>query len=215
MHTDEVKKAAADAVKSGKNLREQIQQIVERATESAGKTGEEARSRLGEIMAATIDGATGALDRAAPDDASSALRQVIDGLGEGLQRTAQATRLAVEEAGSNGKAFAQEDLKRVATDFKTIGELFVETVERGAKGVLGQATDQANGVREHAERTLTGIMPSLEDAARAALANPAGLIGDSASAAGNLARETAGSLLSSVGKMLGNAGDRVRPDDKR
>ncbi|MGP1273157.1 MAG: DUF6781 family protein [Phycisphaerales bacterium] len=213
MNSDEVRNAARQAVESGDDIRERIRVVVEDAARAMGDRSEAATSRLNEIASAAIAGAASALDRAAPDDASSALRQVIDGLGDGFQRTAQATKLAVEEAGSSGKAFAAEDLKGVATDLTTLGEMFIETIERGAKGVLGEASGQATALRQHAERTLGGIRPSLEDAARAALANPAGLLGDTAGAAGNLARDAAGSLLSSVGKILGDAGNRVKKTD--
>lgn len=211
MNTDDVRQKIGEIAGQGEDVTRRVREVIETSAQSLGDATGQAQTRLTSMVSAAIDGASSAVANAAPDDAESTLRQVIDGIGEGLGRTAQATRLAVEESASGGKAFATEDLRSVAEDFKTIGQLFVETVERGAKGVFDQAAGQSSSLREHAQRTIDGVRPSLEDASRAALKDPVGLAGDSAEAAVNLARDTAGSLFSTIGRVLNDAGDKISP----
>lgn len=211
MNTDDVRQKINAIAADGENVTQRVREVVESAAQSLGDAGKEGQHRLTSLMSAAIDGASSAVKGAAPDHAESTLRQVIDGLGEGLQRTANATRLAVEESASSGKAYAVQDLKGLADDFKTLGQLFVETVEKHSKTAMGQATEQVSSLRSHAERTLQGLRPSLDDAASAAMKDPIGLAGETAQSAAKIAREATGSLFGAVGKMLGDAGDKLNP----
>lgn len=211
MTTDDVRQQVSNIAAEGKNVAERVREVVETAAESMGEAGKDGTQRLSSLVSAAIDGASDAVSDAAPERAESTLRQVVDGLGEGLQRTANATRLAVEESARNGQAFANEDLKSIADDFRTLGEMFVETVETHSQRVMDQASEQVDSLRSHAQHTMEGVRPSLESAADAALKDPIGLAGESAEAALNVARQTAGSLFGAVGKVLGEAGARISP----
>ncbi len=203
------------AVASGENIRDRVRDAVASAAARTDRAADRATARLTDLSRRTMDAALAAIDRSAPADPESALRQVVDGLGDGLERTAHATRLAVEEASGDGKAFASDDLKRTAEDLRTIARMFVETVDR-AIGEAGEETRrQVAGAREHAKRTITTIRPSLESAAEAAARDPIGLMGDSATAATRLTREAAGALFGAVGDLLKTAGDRLKPRDER
>ncbi|MFG0283888.1 MAG: DUF6781 family protein [Phycisphaerales bacterium JB039] len=200
-----------EAVKSGEDIRDRVRDAVERAAARADR----ATGRLTELSRKTMDAALGAIDCSAPDDPESALRQVIDGLGDGLERTAQATRLAVEEAASESRAYASEDLKQTSDDLRTISKMFVETVDRAIGAAGEQTRQQVRGARDHASRTIDSIRPSLESAAEAAARDPIGLVGDSATAAAKLARETTGALFGAVGNLLKDAGDRLKPPSEQ
>jgi hypothetical protein len=211
MQTDDVRREIGEITASGRDIAGRVQALIERAFQSAEQAGRDAPGRMGALVSAVIDGAAQTVDRAAPEQAESALRQVIDGLGQGLQRTANATKLAVEEAASGGKAYAAHDLKAVASDLQALGSLLTETVERAGRGVFAQAGERATSLRQHAARTVEGLRPSIEEAAAAALRNPVGLAGDSATAAVNVAKQAAGSIFSGIGRLLGSAGDRLNP----
>lgn len=214
MNTDDVRQKINAIAAEGENVTQQVRDVVESAAQSLGEAGKEGQHRLTSLVSAAIDGASSAVADATPDHAESTLRQVIDGLGEGLQRTATATKLAVEESAGAGKAYASEDLSGIADDFKALGQLFVETVEKHSTAAMGQASEQLSNLRSHAERTVEGLRPALDDAAAAAADNPVKLAGETAQAAANLAREATGSLFGAVGKILGDAGDRISPPKK-
>ena len=211
MNTDDVRQRVNSIAVEGEHVAERVREVVENAAESMGETGKKGQQRLSSLVSAAMDGASSAVSDAAPEHAESVLRQVVDGLGEGLQRTANATRLAVEESASSGKAYATQDLKSIADDFRTLGQLFTETVEKHSKRAMGQASEQIDNLNGHAQRTMESVRPSLDSAIDAAMQNPIGLAGESAGAAMNMARQTAGSLFGAVGKVLGEAGDRISP----
>ena len=192
-------------VEQGERTQEQIRDVVE---EAAAETAESSRS-LRDLARETIEAAVQAIDRSMPEDPDSVLRSVIDGVGEGLERTAQATKLAVEEASTEGRHYAEHDLKAVASDMKDLASMFADTVERGVKGAGEQTVIRLQSAREHAERTASAIRPVLESAADTALRDPIKLAGESASAAAQLSREATGALFSTVGNLLKGAGDRI------
>lgn len=200
-----------EAVKSGDNIRDSVRDAVE----SAAARTDRATARLTDLTRRTLDAALQAIDRSAPDDPESVLRQVVDGLGDGLERTAQATRLAVEEAAGEGRAFAADDLRSTSEDLRTVARMFVETVDHAISDASERTRNQVSGVRQHASRTVDAIRPSLESAAEAAASNPLSLISESATAATKLTREAAGSLFGVVGDMLKGAGDRLKEPGER
>jgi hypothetical protein len=192
-------------VAEGERTQEQIRDAVE---EAAGRAAETSKS-MRDVARETIEAAVSAINRSMPEDPDSVLRSVIDGVGEGLERTAQATKLAVEEASAEGRHYAENDLKSVAEDLKELGAMFADTVERGVKGAGEQTIVHLKSAREHAERTASAIRPVLENAAEAALRDPIKLAGESAAAAAHLSREATGALFNTVGNLLKGAGDRI------
>lgn len=207
------------------NLKSEVQRIVESgedveqrirsAVEAAARETDPDSSRLVEISRSTMEAATEAVAESAPDDPESTLRQVIDGLGEGLQRTATATKLAIEQAASEGKTFADEDLRRAGEDMRSLGEMFVQTIESTARSGVGQAQVSLEALRQHANTTLDSIRPSLRSAAEAAASDPIQLAKETASSAVNLSRQAAGALFSSVGLLMQSAGNAVKPGKRR
>jgi len=206
MNTEDIRDRVESIAKEGGNVAERVREVVEEAAKTAGDMGDKGRQKLTSVVMSSLDGATNAVKDAAPEDAESTLRQVIDGLGDGIQRAANATKLAVEESTSGGRAYAESDLKSVAEDFKTIGQLFVETVEKHAKSGMGQAESQIGDLRSHAQTAIDTARPDIEAAIQAVTSDPVGLAGESAQAAANLAQETAGALFGAVGKILGGSG---------
>lgn len=211
MDTDDIRQRVSDIAAEGEHVAERVREVVETAARSMGEAGKSGRDRLSSLVSAAMDGASGAVSDATPEQAESTLRQVVAGLGEGLQRTANATRLAVEESASSGKAYAKEDLRSIADDFRTLGQMFTETVEKHSRRAMGQSSDQIDRLTGHARHTMESVRPSLESAIDAAMKDPIGLADESADAAIGMARQTAGSLFGAVGRALGEAGDRISP----
>lgn len=195
-----------EAVKSGDDIRASVRDAVQ----SAAARTDRATARLTDLTRRTLDAALQAIDRSAPDDPESVLRQVVDGLGDGLERAAQATRLAVEEAAGEGRAYAADDLRSTSEDLRTVARMFVETVDHAISDASERTRKQVSGVRQHASRTIDAIRPSLESAAEAAASHPLSMLSESATAATNLTREAAGALFGAVGDLLKGAGDRLK-----
>jgi ElaB/YqjD/DUF883 family membrane-anchored ribosome-binding protein len=196
-------------VEEGRDIRGRVRELVESTTRRAGESADD----LVALTRSALEGAGKALDRATPADPESPLHQVVDGLGDGLQRTAQAMSLAIEEAASEGRAYSQEDLGRMRDDLAALTRQFSDSVEQGAKSGSSLAREQLTALREHADRTLDAIKPSLERAIKAAEREPVKLAKESASAAASVTREAAGSLFRAVGDLFKSAGDKLSPRD--
>ncbi len=196
-----------DIVEDGEKISERVRDAVQDAAHRVKPTP----NRLADLTEDALDAAIQAVDRSTPDDPDSTLRQVVDGLAAGIERTAHATRLALEEAASEGRTYADEEVRHVASDLKTIAEMFVDTVRNGLSNARTLTEQRARSVIDHTERTFSSVRPSLEQAARTAAHDPIGLASESAVAAAKVTREAAGGLFSAVGKLLQSTGDRLRP----
>lgn len=196
-------------VSEDENVRSRIAGLVERMTHEIA----DAPGKVVDFSRETMETAVSAVERAAPKDPESTLRQVVDGLGDGLRRSANATKLAVEEAASEGKTYASEDLKKVGENLRTISDLFAETVRDALKVASGKGRESFDNVAQHAERTMESIRPALKDAASTATRDPVKLAGETAETAANLTREAAGSLFNAIGGALKRAGETLSPPD--
>lgn len=194
-------------VEEGRDIRERVRELVERAAQRAG----DGADGLVDLTRSTLEGASRAVEQATPDDPTSPLRQVVDGLADGAQRTAQAMQLAVEEAAGEGRSYSDDDLKRLGEDLAALSRMFADTVEEGARTGSSLAREQLASLREHAERTWRGVAPGLEQALGAVERAPGRLAKESAGTAAELGREAAGTLFKAVGELFRSAGERLAP----
>lgn len=202
-------------VASGERVRERVHAAV---TDAASRAAEGANTLQSDAVAlgrSALEGAARALERAIPTEQDSSLRKVIEGVGDALVRTAQATSLAVREASASGRAFAQDDLKRVAADLRSMRGLFVESVSGALKRLYAHGGERFDALRSHAERTAASIEPSVKSALDAVAGDPLGTAGEAARAATGLAREGAGALFRTMGTLLQRVGDRITPGERR
>ena len=205
-------------------LRRKVEAIVEKGVAVREKVHgaflEAARGALGgwrelqTLSTEALQGAVAAMEKATPKDPDNVLRQVIQGLGDGLATTAMATALAVKEAAGRGNPFAGEDLKQASKDLKESGKHFVACVSQVVGDAKGRVAGMLGDAREHAQRTFESIRPSLEGAVKAAADDPKGLAREAASAGAVASRQAAGSLLSAFGNFLNRAAEQVKGEKK-
>ena len=148
-------------------MRQQVRQILE--------DGRDVRRRIGAIMSDTakkvrldrlklssmtasiLDESAKIINRTVPDKPDSVLREVVDGLGDGLSKAALAVKLSIQEAAQRGQQFAEEDLKRTEEDFEAVEEAFVESVRQAAERMEKAAATTADDVLTHASNTFAAI----------------------------------------------------------
>src|SRR5262245_21198305 len=104
--------AAERIVASGDEIRPRLGEAVAQAAEKSQQAGH----GLVALAHAVLEGARLGLEKATPSNPDDVLRQVVDALGDGFCQAALAARLAVEEARTSGRQFAQEDLTRLRDD---------------------------------------------------------------------------------------------------
>ncbi len=201
----EVQEQAEVIVTQGQDVRGRVSQLVSRAAEKCCLKPE---GLLG-LARSVLDGAAAAVNRAVPPQPESVLRQVVDGLGDGLATLALAARLAVEEANAQRKTFAAEDLTKFHTDLRAVGTKFVDTVSEYANKFRSVTAAQLGALREHATATVQRIQPGLEAAVSAAQQHPLQLGKESVGAGLTLSRQALGALFDTIGRGLQEAGKRL------
>jgi len=134
-------------------------------------------------------------------------RGLEDGLGDGVMATAQATRLALEEARGRGETFARGELDQAVEDLKTIEKMFVDTIVRVTRSGTKVAGTQIQELGKHVERTARKVRPSIESAVAEAMKHPVKTAGEAAQTGVKAVPKAAGMLLQAMGGLLQGAGE--------
>ena len=200
-----VQEKAEAIVALGHDVRQQISNLVTAGADQlqVDKHGLLALSR------SIMDGATAALEKSMPQDPESVLRQVVDGLGDGLSTAALATRLAVDEAKAQAKSFASEDLSKMTADLHSVRDLFVETVAHAAKRLKSMTGSGLSTLRGHAEQTMKRVLPSINSTLASIAEHPLQFGKESIQAGVKLSRQALGTLFAAVGHRMEEAGKRL------
>ncbi len=117
--------------------------------------------RIKEVVKAVMEGISEGLDKRAGEIAP-ALSQAIAGLDEALNKSAQATQLALEELTSHGKEFADQDLKLALDNLKKTEHEFLSIMGQVANAAGGKVKQAMQELTAHVQRagTDTGRMIS-------------------------------------------------------
>ena len=193
-------------VASGREIRSRLSAVVAQAAEKAQQTGQ----GLASLMQDVLEGAREGLQKSVPSAPDDALRQVVDALGDGFSQAALAARLAVEEAASGGRQFAQEDLVRLRDDLQAINSLFTESISRTlARGQALTSTELSN-ILAHAGTVKERLGPVIGTVLGAIRRDPILLGKESVQAGVGAGRHAAGALFEALGGMLERAGKQLR-----
>lgn len=198
---------AEQIVTSGTDVRPRLAEVVAQNASVSQQAG-----GLLALVRATVEGAREGLARAVPKDRDDILRQVVDGLGDGLSQAALAGRLALEEGASASQQFAGEDLTRLRDELTTLRDLFAETVERGLSTGKAFTTDQVTAAGKHVDRVAQRLGPAVTQALDAVRQHPVALAREGVQAAVSGGQCAAGALFQALGRMLQRAGDQMRGD---
>ncbi len=205
MKTDELRTRVRAAVAGAGETKQRIAALV---AEGAEQFHREAQGLIG-LTQAVIEAAMGAARDLVPDRAERASRDVIEGLGDGLARAANATKFTLEEAQGAGTRFAQDELQKLASDLHTLGEMFVDTIVRAGVGAAAASSTQGKALREHAARTLESARPALAAALDAARSQMQAMASEAARAGLSASRRVAGDLFGRVGRVLSRVGETL------
>lgn len=201
-----LREMAESIARHGDDVRGKIAQAV---SDASGRLGA-ARDGFTSLVKAVAEGAAAGARQALPDKEESILRSAVEGLADGLAKSAHAVQLALEESSAGGARFAKDDLQKIAQDFRGVGEIFVNVVTDAARQLRSHVSGQAQAAADHAARTFQSVRPALESALAAAAREPVALAGDSLKAGAAAARQAAGALFAELGRRL-QGGDAPRP----
>jgi len=117
--------------------------------------------------------------------------------------------LALEEAHSHGKAFAETDLHKMKSDLETLSKLFAETISEGVKKLNATGSEELQVLSEHASTASERLRPALEAALEAVREHPVDTATSAAHAGSDAVLKSAGSLFSLMGEFLSGVGNKL------
>jgi hypothetical protein len=200
-----VKPQVEKIVASGENIRQRLAKVISEAACRCQETGE----GFVELTKSVLDGAREAVAKSAPKDSDAVLRQVVEALGDGLSQTALATRLAVDEAVSSSRRFAEKDVGRLRDDLNTIRDLFAETVTHCLQTGKALTEQQIASAKTHANRVAERMTPLVNEVVEVVKKNPAALAREGVQVGVAAGQGAAASLREAVSRSLKKAADEL------
>ena len=150
--TDNVKEAVKKVVEEGKDVRDEVRDI----TMQALSKGQIELERVKSVVKSVWDGATEGVGQES-EKMKHTFNDVMSGLDDALEKSAQASKLAIEETAGKVKDFSQEDLKRAIDDLKGLEEMLLDTISDVAKSSKSTVADVLHDTLEHAKNSGTEV----------------------------------------------------------
>jgi hypothetical protein len=151
---------ARAAVEDGENIHEAVRDI----TLAALSAGHLDMQRMREVVQSVLRGSSlGAEEKGVR--AEQTLREAMAGVDEALAKSAEASRLAIEEAAGHIKEFGSQDLKQGLADLGALEDMFLDTVKNIARASDGVAKDVLGNLAQHARNSGTSVGAAAKTAA--------------------------------------------------
>ena len=144
--------AARAAVEEGENIHEAVRDI----TLKALSEGHLDVQKMREVVQAVLQGA-GIGTKKKGAQAGQSLREAMAGVDEALAKSAEASKLAIEEAAGHIKDFGTQDLNRALDDLRTLEDMFLDTVKNIAKASDDTVRDSLSDLAKHARNSGTTV----------------------------------------------------------
>ncbi|MCF6252811.1 MAG: hypothetical protein L3J75_16315 [Methylococcaceae bacterium] len=151
-NTQHVEKAVREAFKSEEDLYQQVKIITLKALTERSLDMENIKS----VVQAVSKGiSAGISSQSIP--AKNMFKQSIDALDDALVKTAEASKLSIEEAASRMSEFSNHDLNRATEDLKSLEEMFLETVGKVARESNEAFVEIVDDFISHAKQNGTSV----------------------------------------------------------
>jgi hypothetical protein len=215
MDTPETNEFRSEAAETERIAREggEVRERVRRVVVETVRQRRIPLSRVRDLAGRLLDGALEGVRSAAPERRDSVLRETIDGLADGFEATATATRLAFEEALGRAETFAKDDVGQTVEDLRALEGMFVDVVSQRTRQVGKQAEEGVKDLVDHARRAGGRIGPQAHAALEAAAQHPAQFAKETARTGATVVPRAAGALLESISGLLQGAADLLTGDD--
>lgn len=91
------------------------------------------------------------------EPAKSAFTEAVSAIDDALEKTAEASKLAIEEAASRVSEFSHHDLNQATDELKNLEKIFLETLEKVTHGSNQMILDIARNFIDHARQNGTAV----------------------------------------------------------
>jgi hypothetical protein len=103
-----------------------------------------------------LDGAQDAVEHNT-ENMKDVLKEVTNGLDEALEKSAYASKLAIEETAGRIKDFTEHDLKKTMDDLSGLEEMLIDSLSEAAKNSKSVATETFEYLSEHLKNSGTAV----------------------------------------------------------
>jgi hypothetical protein len=208
--TNNVSEDAKSAVLSGEDLRNKVRDITLNALSERKLDKESIRDVISSVTQGVGEGVSEPGERA-----QASVLQALEGVDDALQKSAQAAKLAAQEAIGRANDFTDHDVRAALDELSTLEEMFLETVKvvasqsgEVAAGLLtdvaGHLRSSGTGVGTQAAEAVDGLRKELKAVGRDTLVNAA----DAGVAVGEQMANIASGFLSGMA-------DALQPKEKK
>ena len=148
----QIEKEVRETVESGVDIYERVRGITLKAlTERTLDV-----DNIKDVMESVLKGMSDGLSQQY-DPAKHAFKQSTEALDDALTKTAEASKLAIEEAAANVDEFSSHDFKRAAEDLKSLEGMFLDTIETVGRHGNETASKIAKDFLAHARANGTEV----------------------------------------------------------
>ncbi|MBA4020500.1 MAG: hypothetical protein C0483_25345 [Pirellula sp.] len=202
-------KARAKKAASGTAVRDRVRDL----SVSAFRDLDLSLSDLSKLVQEVLEGAVEAVDKSIPASRANVLREVFDGLSEGVQAIASSGSAALSDARKRGEAITAKPVANSAKRMRDANTEFLGTVKNFAGKTSKQVRDELNALVKEAEKLGPKVAGSAQKAASASKGRLMELTGETARAGVRVARRTAGGVVMAAGGFLEGLAEALAPKD--
>lgn len=115
-----------------------------------------------EVAEAVLKGAAEGAPETAKES-QEAMRKVVAGVDEAIERVAEASKLAIEEARARADAYSEDDLKQAAEDIASLERMLFDALSSAVKSGTKTSFRILNDLTAHLQKTGTSTGRTVRD----------------------------------------------------
>jgi len=205
----DVKEAARKTVEQGSDIRNEVRNLTLKIL-SQGNLDVE---KMSQVVRAVIEGASIGAE-AKGTQVKDALLDTMAGMDEALAKSAEASKLAIEEAAGHLKDFSSHDLKRAVDDLLTLEKLFFETIQDVAKGSNEMIRGTLNDLINHAQQSSSSVGITSSNVVTSLNQKLGNTLKDTVSASAHASLETGAHIANTAAGILEGIADSLQTANK-
>jgi len=215
--TDQVKtenlsneaQAVKDAIEHGENIRAKVRKITLDALHRGKLDAQETKRVLSSVMRGASLGVSKTGNKT-----KEALGEALAGMDEALAKSAEAYKLAIEEAAGRLREFSRHDLEKAANNLRTLESMLLDTLKEVADLSAGEARDIFQNLARHTKVNATSA-GATASAAIASLEKKFGrTLREVAAAGSDVALSTTSKLAEAAAGFLAGLSDALHESAK-
>jgi hypothetical protein len=208
--TERIRSAARKSLQHGGSIHEKVRDLTLHALTSRRFE----REQIKDVVRAMTEGITfGATELGG--DTRHTLSQALSGLDEALMKSAEASRLALQELSSKAKELTDIELKQVLTNLRGLEDDFLSTVSSAADSAGQKIKTELHDLVTHARRTGTDTGAKVAETLGEFTSLTGSIMLDGAKAGVDQALEMSARFTELAGGILAGMADVLHDQSKR